>query len=82
MAGLIYGWISKKNDASTIEFATAACALKHTIEGDVNTSTAEEVETLVKEKTLVNFYASNYDFQKRRDRSGFKKSRRCSIVYT
>jgi 2-dehydro-3-deoxygluconokinase len=47
MAGLIYGWLTKKNDANTVEFATAACALKHTIEGDVNTSTAEEVETLV-----------------------------------
>jgi 2-dehydro-3-deoxygluconokinase len=52
MAGLIYGWISKKNDASTIEFATAACALKHTIEGDVNTSIAEEVETLVRGENI------------------------------
>jgi 2-dehydro-3-deoxygluconokinase len=48
MAGLIYSIINKKNDQQIIEFATAAGALKHTIEGDVNLSTAEEVENLVK----------------------------------
>jgi 2-dehydro-3-deoxygluconokinase len=52
MAGLIYGWLSKKNDQQTIEFAVAACALKHTIEGDVNTVSAEEVETLVKGENI------------------------------
>lgn len=48
MAGLIYGWISGKNNQQTIEFATAASAWKHSIEGDVNLATVEEIETLVK----------------------------------
>jgi 2-dehydro-3-deoxygluconokinase len=48
MAGLIYGWIKQLNDQQTLEFASAACALKHSIEGDVNQVTVEEVETLMK----------------------------------
>lgn len=48
MAGLIYGMLTQKSDADTVEFATAASALKHSIEGDVNLVTAEEVEALVK----------------------------------
>jgi 2-dehydro-3-deoxygluconokinase len=52
MAGLIYGWLTKKNDQQTVEFAAAACALKHTIEGDVNTVSAEEVETLVRGENI------------------------------
>src|SRR6478736_5415695 len=48
MAGLIYGWLSKKDNQQTIEFATAAAALKHTMEGDVNLATVAEVEALVK----------------------------------
>jgi len=52
MAGLIYGWLTKKTDQQTVEFATAASALKHTIEGDVNTATAEEVENLVKGENI------------------------------
>lgn len=48
MAGLIYGGIKKYDDQQTLEFATASCALKHSIEGDVNEATAEEVEILVK----------------------------------
>jgi 2-dehydro-3-deoxygluconokinase len=48
MAGLIYGWIKKYDDQQTLEFATASCAFKHSIEGDVSEATAEEVETLVK----------------------------------
>lgn len=47
MAGLIYGLIQKYPDQQTLEFATAACALKHGIEGDVNQVTVEEVEILV-----------------------------------
>lgn len=52
MAGLIYGISHKKDDQSTIEFATAAGAFKHTIEGDVNVATAEEIETLVKGENI------------------------------
>lgn len=48
MAGLIYGWLTKKDDQQTLEFATAACALKHTMEGDVNLVITAEVEALVK----------------------------------
>jgi 2-dehydro-3-deoxygluconokinase len=48
MAGLIYGILSKKDDQQSLEFATAACAWKHTVEGDVNLATAEEIENLVK----------------------------------
>jgi 2-dehydro-3-deoxygluconokinase len=48
MAGLIYATLQQKDDAATIEFATAAGAFKHSVEGDVNTATAEEIEALVK----------------------------------
>ncbi|HEU5147874.1 MAG TPA: sugar kinase [Chryseosolibacter sp.] len=48
MAGLIYAMLNKMNDQDALEFATAACALKHSIEGDVNLVTVEEVESLVK----------------------------------
>jgi len=47
-AGLIYGITSKMDGQSTIEFATAASCLKHTIEGDFNVVSLEEVETLMK----------------------------------
>jgi 2-dehydro-3-deoxygluconokinase len=46
MAGLIYGWLNKKSDQQTLEFAIAACALKHSVPGDVNLVTVEEVEAL------------------------------------
>jgi 2-dehydro-3-deoxygluconokinase len=48
MAGLIYGWITDKNEQETIDFATAASAWKHSVEGDVNLASVEEIETLVK----------------------------------
>jgi 2-dehydro-3-deoxygluconokinase len=48
MAGLIYGLLKKKSDQQTIDFATAAGTLKHSIEGDVNVITVSEVEALVK----------------------------------
>lgn len=52
MAGLIYGEITRKTDAGTVEFATAACALKHTIAGDVNLVTVDEVEAVVKGENI------------------------------
>lgn len=52
MAGLIYGMIQKKEDLPTIEFATAAGAFKHTVEGDVNVASADEIETLVKGENI------------------------------
>lgn len=48
MAGLVYSILQKQSDEQALEFATAACALKHSIEGDVNLVTVEEVEALVK----------------------------------
>ena len=41
-AGLIYG-LQQFDDYKAMEFASAACALKHTYEGDVNLSTVREV---------------------------------------
>lgn len=41
-AGLIYG-LQHFDDQKTIAFANAACALKHTIEGDVNLVSVDEV---------------------------------------
>jgi len=52
MAGLIYGLITKKNDQATIDFATAAGAFKHTIEGDVNVASVDEIEALVKGENI------------------------------
>ncbi|MEN3324226.1 sugar kinase [Mariniflexile soesokkakense] len=41
-AGLIYG-LQKFDDYKSMEFASAACALKHTYEGDVNYANVAEV---------------------------------------
>ncbi|MBF0233354.1 MAG: sugar kinase [Desulfamplus sp.] len=47
MAGIIYGFLNYDNDQDTLDFAVAASCLKHTIYGDVNLVTKEEVETLI-----------------------------------
>ena len=44
--GLIYSLLSSKDTQSAVEFAVAASALKHSIEGDYNMVTAAEVEKL------------------------------------
>ena len=44
--GLIYSLLSGKDNQAAVEFAVAASALKHTIEGDYNMVTAAEVEKL------------------------------------
>ena len=46
--GLIYSMMTGKSSQDIIEFAVAASALKHTIEGDMNLVTVSEVEALVK----------------------------------
>ena len=46
MAGLIYGLLMKEDDQEALEFAVAASCLKHTIKGDANLVTLEEVEKL------------------------------------
>jgi len=45
-AGLIYGFMKKLDLQSTLEFAVAASALKHTIEGDFNMVSVDEVNKL------------------------------------
>ncbi|MBQ9936541.1 MAG: sugar kinase [Lachnospiraceae bacterium] len=46
-AGLIYAMLNNKDEQSTIDFAVAASALKHSIEGDFNRVSVEEVEKLM-----------------------------------
>lgn len=48
MAGYIYGALHFTEQADTLAFATAASALKHTIEGDFNLVTAAEVEQVMR----------------------------------
>lgn len=46
-SGVIYGLLEGKNFKDALEFGVAASALKHTIHGDFNMVTVEEVENLV-----------------------------------
>ncbi len=48
MAGLIYGLLTYEDDQRALDFAVAASCLKHTIFGDPNLVTVEEVEKLRK----------------------------------
>ncbi len=45
-AGMIYGLTCGMTDLDTLEFATAASCLKHSIPGDMNMCTVEEVNAL------------------------------------
>ena len=45
-AGLIYALLSGKDSKAAIEFAVAASALKHTVEGDFNRIGVAEIEKL------------------------------------
>lgn len=47
-AGLLYSLITNKDNQDAIEFATAASCLKHTIEGDFNRTTVNDVVELLK----------------------------------
>ncbi|WP_143961285.1 sugar kinase [Litoribacter populi] len=47
VAGLIYGLLHMRSDEA-VEFATAAAVLKHSIPGDKNLASLEEVQDLVK----------------------------------
>ena len=49
-AGLIYGLLHYK-DEQAMDFASAACALKHTVPGDVNTVSLENILSLMKGDT-------------------------------
>lgn len=46
-AGIIHGLLNLKNDQEAVNFAAAACALKHTVEGDANVISTEDVNNLV-----------------------------------
>lgn len=45
-AGLIYSFLNAKDDMEALEFATATSCLKHSIEGDFNIVSVDEVMTL------------------------------------
>jgi 2-dehydro-3-deoxygluconokinase len=47
MGGLIYGLLNYESEQQALNFAVAASCLKHTIYGDANLSTVEEVEKLM-----------------------------------
>jgi len=46
--GLIHGLLTKSTQGEALEFAVAASALKHTINGDFNLVSVDEVESLAK----------------------------------
>lgn len=47
MGGLIYGLLTYADDQQALDFAAAASCLKHTIYGDYNQVSVQEVETLM-----------------------------------
>lgn len=47
MGGLIFGLLHYNNDKQALEFATAASCLKHTLKGDYNWVSVQEVEKLM-----------------------------------
>ena len=47
-AGLIYGLLHHEQDEVAIKYGAAACALKHTVEGDANMVLEEDVTNLVR----------------------------------
>ena len=47
MGGLIYGLLHYEDDRKALEFATAASCLKHTLKGDYNWVSVQEVENLM-----------------------------------
>ena len=47
MGGLIYGLVNFENKQKALDFAVAACCLKHTIPGDYNLITIEEIDKLM-----------------------------------
>lgn len=51
-AGLIYGRRQSWEEQQTIDFATAACALKHTMSGDVLQATVTEVSDLARQQDI------------------------------
>lgn len=50
-SGLIYGLLHYDDDMQALDFASAACALKHTVPGDVNMVSLENVVSLMEGDT-------------------------------
>ena len=50
-SGLIYGLLHYDEDKQALDFASAACALKHTVPGDVNMVSRENVHSLMEGDT-------------------------------
>ncbi len=50
-SGLIYGLLHYDDDVQALNFATAGCALKHTVPGDVNMVSKEDVISLMEGNT-------------------------------
>lgn len=48
IAGMIYGMLTGKSDKDALGFGVAACAWKHTVPGDYNLATADDIEQVVK----------------------------------
>lgn len=52
MGGLLYGLLNEAFDLQqTLDFAVAACCLKHTIKGDLNETTVDEIQKLLEGDT-------------------------------
>ena len=51
LAGLIYGLLTTEDPQYAVEFGAAASALKHTVEGDANLVSVQEVEALLQGDT-------------------------------
>ncbi len=47
IAGLLYGVLSGKEEAYSVEFASAASTLKHSVHGDANLFNVNEIETFM-----------------------------------
>ena len=58
--GIIHGLMTKPNQGAALEFAVAASALKHTINGDFNLVSVEEVEALAGGEANVAVSCANY----------------------
>ena len=50
-SGIIYGLLEYEDNEQALDFAAAACALKHTVPGDVNLVSMEEVVSLMEGNT-------------------------------
>jgi 2-dehydro-3-deoxygluconokinase len=50
-SGLVYGLLHYDEDEQALDFASAACALKHTVPGDVNMVSLENVQSLMEGDT-------------------------------